>query len=181
MDNKINKTELIFMILIVIIVVFFLSFFIFTSNKFEVTDEHSDSDNFKTALSFEEAILDGDISNCDYILEKNLIESCKLELVKCNDDDDCYFDKARYEKDTQLCFNIKDETKLAGCSASIKISEIRQRAVLEDNVEICTEFETDETINFCQDNFYIANRYNKNDLSFCDNILNEVIRNECLK
>lgn len=166
--------------LIIALIIFSLIFFLPNS-------ESQDSDLQNNAIykeipeiSFREAVESNVISNCDYIIEKNLIESCKLELINCNDDD-CYFDKARYKMDEKLCFNIENETKIAGCSASIKISEIKQRAVLEDDIHICDEFETAETINFCKDNYYIANRFNKNDLSFCDNILNEVIKNECLK
>jgi hypothetical protein len=156
---------------------------IFNSNQLNnIKEVEFDSNNIEKELTFQEAIASNDVSNCDYVVEKNLIESCKLELIECNDDA-CYFDKARYKMDEQLCFNIDDEDQSAGCSASIKISDIKQRAVLEDDIQICEEFENLETINFCRDNYYIASasRYNKDDLSFCNSILNEVIKNECLK
>ena len=47
----------------------------------------------------------GDINNCKYLEDKELIKVCKLKLDICLDDD-CFLNKARFEQDEQLCYNI---------------------------------------------------------------------------
>jgi len=109
-----------------------------------------------------------------------LVDTCKLKLIECSDDD-CYFEKARFEMDVSLCSKIMDVDKVSKCNLLIIRSQILQNAVLKDEIKICTEFSDLSDVEFCYDNYYISKRFNENDVEFCEMIKNEVIKNECEK
>jgi hypothetical protein len=134
----------------------------------------------RVVLTYDEAISLNNISNCDLIQKKELIEVCKVKLSDCQDDE-CKFKKARLEMDTQACYNITDENLRAGCTASIKRSKLLESAVLEDTISLCLNFEDESGIERCRDNYYIAKRFNENNKEFCSYIVNEKIKDECLK
>jgi hypothetical protein len=96
-------------------------------------------------------------------------------------DNSCFNSKAINNQDESLCFNIEDENIMLACTYSIKKTQILERTVFADDIDLCNNFEEAEEIAFCNDNYYIAKRFNENDLSYCSNIVDEVIKNECLK
>ena len=61
-----------------------------------------------------------------------------------------------------------------------KIDNTYENAILKDNSSICEQFDNLKSIEHCKDNYYFAKRFNENDLSYCDKIISEVIKNECL-
>ena len=77
--------------------------------------------------------------------------------------------------------DIKNESKKVLCSSLIKVSNIKESAVLEDNISRCLDFESDVMVLRCEDNFYLAKRFNEDDFSVCENIVDEVLKNECIK
>ena len=161
------------------LIILFLIIFIFNSIKNNYNYNYIIEKN-NVNYSFVEVISDGNISNCENLQDKRFIESCKFKLINCSDDD-CYFKKARYELNSRLCFNIVDENKRIACTSLIKISKIKYLAVSKNNISICNDFDEIENVNNCKDNFYFTSRYNYNNLSYCNYIQNEVMKNECEK
>ena len=164
-----------FKFFLVIFIFIFLGVIISLMINYDVGNENNEIND-----GGEKIELGVDFLACESLESQNLIDGCKLRLSICNDDD-CYLKKARFERDEQLCYNIVNNDSRVTCTTAIKISSIKQRAVLEDNISICMEFESEEMVEFCYDNYYIAKRFNENNLEFCSKIKNEVIRNECVK
>ena len=161
---------------VIVLVAFLVVFFM---PKVEVPSVQGE-DSVKYTI--EEAIQGGDISMCDSLIDESMRDTCILKNTVCvAGDDGCFFEKARFEMDERLCYEIVDEDKKLLCTSSIGISSIKQRAVIEDNLSICDEFGDVAMIEFCQDNYYIAKRFNEDNLEFCSQIKNEVIKDECLK
>ncbi len=174
-----NKNlKFIISIILILVLVFLLSYLIVDFKK--IKTYNLPTKKFTKTLSYSEAISTGNISNCKYLKDKNLENSCYLELVKCNDDK-CYFDKGRYKKNVSLCFKIKNDTLRIACTASIRRSNILEESIVKNNISICEQFENSESIQHCKDNFYYGKRINENNKSYCNKIVNEVIKNECFK
>lgn len=172
MDRK--NLNLIFKVIFLILLFLILNFIFFNSifNSSEIQNKE-----LNLSMSFEQVIISNNISNCNYVLE-NLIESCKLRLSVC-ENDSCFFEKARFEKDESLCFKIVDSNLVASCILDIKRNLIFQKSVLEDNIDICQDFEDEANINFCRDNYYLSKRHNLGDFSYCEHILLEELKNAC--
>ena len=143
--------SVIFISLLIIIVAFGL---VFMQSKIHSTPPKNQVQMSTITYSYIEVIESNNINNCQYLDDKNLIESCNLKLKICNSDD-CYLDKARFEQDERLCFKIEDTNKIALCSAAIKRSTILQSAVIDNDITICNNFEDQSSIDHCQDNFYM--------------------------
>jgi len=122
-----------------------------------------------------------DLKNCAKINDSFLKNSCETELLDLCVQDECFFEKAGRLNDESVCFDIKDESKRVMCSSLIKVSNIKEDAVLSGNISRCLDFENDVMILRCEDNFYLAKRFNEDDFSVCDNIVDEVLKNECIK
>lgn len=132
--------------------------------------------------TYEEVIEMSDISKCDKVEEKYLIESCKLKLMVCDEGDDkCIFDKAVYERDLDMCDRVLDEVMKEDCKRIINHSVIVEKSVLNDDIGACDEFEDAQDVLYCKNNFYYVKSLNEEDKSYCNQIIDEVMKNGCLE
>lgn len=162
MDN-IKLNEIVTISLILLILILILSF-TFTkpgidNSKNKIVDQNNNT------------------NSCDDV-DDYLKEICKLRNKKCIDDS-CFYQKARLDLNLTLCEKIINNTLMAGCMAAIKYDTIYQDSVIENNVSKCSIFDDEENQLACRDNYYYVNSVNKNNNSFCENISDEVLRNEC--
>lgn len=72
------------------------------------------------------------------------------------------------------------KTSLPDVNVSAEGVDVGFSAVLDD-VSECDLLDDDLSVKHCRDNYYFAKRFNTDNLSFCDKIVNEVLRNECIK
>lgn len=170
-DNNINLAEIIGIIFVIlmVLIVLGLTFKPYSNNSSSMLNgnlDNIDSDKISSSL-----VCDG--------VEEHLKETCIIKNEVC-DSDECFYKQARLEKDVDICFNIADNSTRAACSLSIKHDTIFQYAVLKDNIEICNDFEQESKKLECRDNFYFVSSVNKQDTSYCLNISQEDIKNECL-
>lgn len=172
-----NNNLLNFLILFILasLITLSLIYFLIDFDKLSFSKENIITNSQEICYSFQEAIKN---NNCKNLCDENLIESCELRLIGCTDDD-CFFDKARFERDEKFCFNIEDDVQRAGCSAAITRDNILESVVINDNLSLCNKFEDEPNIKFCKDNYYYAKSHNSNNLSFCESILNEVVKDAC--
>jgi hypothetical protein len=168
--KEVSAWSLVIIILIVFLISFFLLKFTLESNN---NVKHNDF-----PLAYEYAFSSGNLSNCDLIENISLVEVCKIKLGNCSDDN-CFEIKAKMENDEKLCFKIKDPDLRAGCSLDLKRNSMLEGAVLEDDISVCERFEDVANRDFCRDNYYLAKRFNHNDLSYCSQIKLEALKNEC--
>lgn len=182
MKNTLNKEEMYWLVLIIVLIIYFLTtyFIFFNHSSQEIVPITPIIEKFEIQknYSYNEVIDSGNVSLCNNLIETDLIEVCKIKLVQCNTDD-CYFEQARFNSDETLCFNISDENLKAGCTLDIKRNQLLENALLSNNLKLCDSFEDQANINHCRDNYYIAKRFNEDNPSYCQFILNEVIKNEC--
>lgn len=167
-----GKYSILLILSIIILIIVGIVYFIQSSNI--------SNDNIEiTTYRYEEALSYGNISMCDNLDNMRDSELCKLKLTNCTDND-CLLKKARIESNVTMCYNITNETKRIACSSSITFFGTRKDAVLENNISICEKFDDNVLVTSCRDNFYRAKRINSNDLSMCENIINEDIKTKCL-
>lgn len=160
---------------------FFFIFIIFIILSDSDSDSFLYSDNLNSSdlvLSLEDILVSGNVSNCIYLSDSNLSDSCVLLLSDCLDDS-CYFNKARFSLNESLCFEISDESLSSSCSLDVKLNTLLEQSILEDDIDICLDFEDLSNQNYCRDNFYLAQRFNNNDLSYCNLIFSEEMQNVC--
>ncbi len=120
--------------------------------------------------------------DCDNAEDLGEFTKCQIDARDCSKEgDECYYAKAQTYQDETMCFNIEDETRVAACTATIQRSQMLEDVVLSDDLTLCDKFEDQANIDFCEDNYYIAKRFNEDDLKYCDNIKNDLIKNECLR
>lgn len=116
---------------------------------------------------------------CDS-LEGDLKKNCKLKTKVC-ENDECFYNQAVLTKNESNCFNIKDLNLRVTCTSSISYSKIIQGAVTSDDITVCEKLEVSEVIQGCRDNYNYVKAINTKDKSFCENIVNIAVKNECLK
>lgn len=91
------------------------------------------------------------------------------------------FLNASKNQDESVCYNIKDDLRRSSCSAQIKISKLKEQAIIEKNISKCYLFEDKNLILNCEDNYYFALSVNEENKDFCQNIKNMEFKNECYK
>lgn len=125
-----------------------------------------------------DAIESGNESKCFQIENEDYIDECLYHFKTCASDI-CYFNQAQINVDEELCFQIENETLVSACSATLIYSKVFEDSVIQENISICTSLESAEHIKYCQNNYWFAHAVNTGSLSLCENIENEVMRNEC--
>ncbi len=110
--------------------------------------------------------------------EGNQYEFCIIKNQECFDDQ-CYFEKANANQEERICFEIENEDLRAACSSQIIRNDIIERSILESNIEICEEFSFEDSIQHCRDNYNFILALTNDDKSFCEIIVDEVMKNEC--
>jgi len=118
------------------------------------------------------------LSICDKIKNKEQKNSCIITNTQCFDDK-CYYDKGRLTKNELDCFKINDENLRISCSSGIKIDSLIQNAVLKDDINLCLNIEDENLKLSCTNNYYYAKKMNLKNVSYCDKINNENLKNEC--
>ena len=176
-----NKIFFIYILGFVFLIFFLFIIFIIFSSSDSNSDSFSDFPKDSSSdliLSLEDILISGNVSNCVYLEDLFFYDSCILLLSDCFDDS-CYFDKARFSLNESLCFEISDESLSSSCSLDVKLNTLLERSILEDNLDLCLDFEDLSNQEYCRDNFYLAQRFNNNDLSYCNLIVSEDMQNVC--
>lgn len=108
------------------------------------------------------------------------VDKCIVENRIC-EDDRCYYDKAMIFADEDYCMQIEKESLKLACGATLSRSERYERSVVTDDITVCEEFEDEAGVTRCYDNYYLAKSRNNDDMSYCSNIVDSAIKEECLK
>ncbi len=156
-------------LIIGLIIILLLIYFIYLKLTFSTSD--------KTNLIANEVT---ENLNNETILEKDLIDTCKLKLSNCLDDK-CNYNKALANNNENECFNIEDQSLLLDCTYELKKVSVLQTAVVSRNISLCIDsfYEDDRTS--CKNNYYYSLSKLDNDKAYCNNISLEVLKNECLQ
>lgn len=128
----------------------------------------------------------GDINLCNRLVDMSRAVECKINLGGCDpailsnsDLDRCYFDKSLNDKNDLKCGNIVDESLKEMCFRTVKVNNVYERSILEDDVLVCNEFSDMESLNSCKDNFYFIKRLDENDKVYCERLVSESLKAEC--
>ncbi len=182
MTKEVPGKELLYIIgLIVGILVIIALFFVITTKSPESSSPIEDPviEIEEVPLEYEEVLQQGDISACAGIELDAKREACEAKLEVCTDDS-CYYQKALNSRFAPDCQLIDNSTLRAQCSSEIFRTKIFEEAVLTDSIEVCDEINEVSMFQRCRDNYYFVSSINKNDISYCDNIVQEDLRNECI-
>ena len=182
MTKEVPGKELLYVIgLIVGILIIIALFFVFTKtdNISRVETPHVVPEVEEVPLEYEEVLQKGDISACAGIELDAKREACEAKLGVCTDDS-CFYQKALNSRFVPDCQNIQNSTLRAQCSSEIFRTDVFERAVLEDSISICEEIQDSQMLQRCKDNYYFVSSINKNDVAYCDMIIQEDLKNECI-
>jgi hypothetical protein len=132
----------------------------------------------QSVYSYEEALMSGDLSTCDLIIDSKKQNLCKSKLGIC-DSDDCIYSKALESSNQNECYNITDETLKLKCSYETFKTSIFDSAVLENDIDLCNQLEDESLNQRCKDNFNFVSSINLNDISYCDKIIQSDLKEVC--
>ncbi len=188
---KMNKHNNIYIYLIILILVLTFSYFIFYSiqnekmeniptEQFLLTETIKEEiiEKKQDVFTYEEALISGDVTNCDLIIDINKQNICKSKLGVCTDDSCLYSDALDSGKITD-CYNIKDETLKLKCSFETHKTNIFDDSVSSKNILICDELSGDILIQRCKDNYYYVDSINSNNISLCDKVIQVDLKEAC--
>ncbi|MEC8220679.1 MAG: hypothetical protein VX028_01290 [Nanoarchaeota archaeon] len=182
MTKEVPGKELMYVIgLIVGILVIIALFFVMTTKSPEYSSpiENPAIEIEEVPLEYEEVLQQGDVSACAGIELDAKREACEAKLEVCTEDS-CFYQKALNSRFAPDCQNIQNSTLRAQCSSEIFRTDIFERAVLEDSISICEEIQDSQMLQRCKDNYYFVSSINKNDVAYCDMIIQEDLKNECI-
>lgn len=168
--SELNFVNIGVLIIVILLVVFFIVKFNYSPQIIQSNVKVVDVKDSQTEII---------IDPCASLLSQDAKKSCELKKEKCNSNE-CHLEKALFFKNEQECFEITDELTRASCSLVIIETKIFEKSVIENNVELCDELNSISRVENCYDNYYLSLKYNKDDMSSCNLIKNEVLRNECL-
>lgn len=184
MKKDVPGKELLYVVgLIIGILVLIALFFVMTtknqpSSSIDIPQSNSEMEE-EISLQYEEVIQQGDLDACAGIELDAKREACEAKLKVCSDDS-CFYEKALNSRFIPDCQKIENSTLRAQCSSEVFRTDIFERAVLEDSISICEEIQDSQVLQRCKDNYYFVSSINKNDISFCDMIIQVGLKNECI-
>jgi hypothetical protein len=132
----------------------------------------------QTIYTYEEALISGDVLNCNLIENLDKQTLCESKLGTCNTDA-CLFSKALESSNRNDCYEIENEDLKLRCSFETFKTKIFDSAVLENNLNLCDEIDEEILNQRCKDNFYFVNSLNSNDITFCDKIIQSDLKEAC--
>lgn len=125
-----------------------------------------------------------DISLCYDYKDILIRENCLYRESFC-ETDNCSYDKAVKLLDRTFCEDISDVTNnelRTDCLVIVLYNTVPEEAILDDDITICKGLEPfSEHVSDCEDSYYFVKADTLKDLSFCEKIVSEVSKNECLR
>lgn len=160
------KKNLLVFLGIIFVFLFFLTYFLGFSNKLAV-------DGVETEF------VENRLDNCNLIENESAREYCIIESTVC-ENNNCIYLKAINLRDSSFCDELTEEKYVIECIDLVKENIIPERAVIDDDINVCNELSDLNLVQSCEDNFNFAKSVNQKDLSFCEIIINIDLKKVCL-
>jgi len=168
------------LVIVLIFLVFLSGFFYFSYVQLDSSSLSLNKNGVPLkSLEFKDAIATKYVSNCYLIENKIAKESCISKLEICTTDD-CNFNKAFSLQDATYCYKIKKGELQSECHAKFTFNSIIIESV-QFGISFCDKFEQKELQDYCRDNYNLVQASNFDDISFCSNIVDSSMKNNCLE
>lgn len=179
-EKKFNLIYVFGVLVIILVLVTILSVMFFNNQSNIVEDNSLNKNDFVEVVPRTPEQIEN--TKCNQIDDWADRGECLLNLKDCEVlGDGCYADKALFYQNEEICSEIINESILDECINSIKETQILVDVMINDDIELCSNFGSNEKIQFCRDNYYNVKRFNEGDKKYCEFINNETVRAECEK